>query len=602
MPKIIFTSRYIRDAPPEQLQNYVKYIGTREGVEKIDESKALLPATLNQQKLIGQLLRDIPSAKEMLEYNDYVLHTTRENASEFISCALEQNLDLVSKRANYVDYIANRPRVERIGEHGLFTDAGMPVILSQVQDEVSNHKGPVWTHVISLGREDAARLGYDSGRQWRDLIRSKKAMLCKQMKIDSENLRWYCAFHNEGHHPHVHLMAFSAKDNDGFLTEAAIEAMRSELAHDIFRQDFAHIYEEQNQARNNVKQGASDAMDELLLHISSGICENKVIKENVQILSQRLQNTGGKKVYGYLKADVKAIVDRIVDELAKDERVASLYTAWGGWQNEILKTYSDMLLPLPPLSQQKQFKSIKNMVIAEAMKIGGHHFTFEDEDMQEPVIPQDTALDSAELLDIDAQVKRLSFASDLGNQFAQYTLAKLYLAGKGIQKNCLRAVELYEKSAAQGNEFAQYLLGKLYLSGADASRDTEAAIRWLTAAAEQGNQYAQYALGKLYFFDGDGLGDKGKSLYWLSLSSAQGNIYAQFLIDHINEHRSPSVLLAATRLLHQLVYLFREDYRKATEISALHIDRKRRRVLQEKKQAQGHARDDHEQQQHQSTL
>jgi TPR repeat protein len=602
MPKIIFTSRYMRDTSLEQLQNYVKYIGTREGVEKIDESKAQLPVTLNQQKLIGQLLHDIPSANDMLEYNDYCFRPTRENASEFISCALEQNLDLIGKRENYVDYIANRPRVERIGEHGLFTDVGMPVILSQVQDEVSNHKGPVWTHVISLRREDAARLGYDSGRQWRDLIRSKKAMLCKQMKIDSENLRWYCAFHNEGHHPHVHLMAFSAKDNDGFLTEPAIEAMRSELAHDIFRQDFAHIYEEQSQARNNVKHSAVDVMDELLLHISCGTCENKVIEENIQLLSQRLQNTGGKKVYGYLKADVKAIVDRIIDELAKDERVASLYTAWGGWQNEIQKTYSDNRPPLPPLSQQKQFKSIKNMVIAEAMKIGGHHFTLEDEDMTEPVIPQDTAPDSSELPDKDAEVKRLSVSADLGNQFAQYTLAKLHLAGKGIQKNSLKAIELFEKSAAQGNEFAQYQLGKLFLSGVDVPKDMDAAISWLTAAAEQGNQYAQYALGKLYFYDGDGFGDKEKSLYWLSHSTMQGNIYAQFLIDHINEHRNPSVLLAAIRLLHQLENLFREDYRKATEVSAFYIDRKRRRVLQEKKQVQGHARDDHEQQQHQRTL
>lgn len=560
MPKIIFTSRYMRDAPPEQLNNFVKYIGTREGVEKIDESKAQLTATLNQHKLVGQLLRDIPGAKDMLEYNDYCFHPTRENASEFISRALEQNLDLVGKRESYVDYIANRPRVERIGEHGLFTDAGTPVILSQVQDEVSNHKGPVWTHVISLRREDASRLGYDSGTQWRDLIRSKKAMLCKNMKIDSEDLRWYCAFHNESHHPHIHLMVFSAKDNDGFLTEPAIEAMRSELAYDIFRQDFAHIYEEQNQARNDVKQNAADVMDELLRQISSGICENKVIEENIQRLSQRLQNTGGKKVYGYLKADVKTIVDRIVDELAKDEHLAKLYTAWCGWQNEIQKTYSDKLPPMPPLYQQKQFKSIKNMVIAEAMKIGGHHFTFEDETFPEPVLPQKAVADTYELPDGDAQVEWFSGSADRGNQFAQYGLAKLYLTGEAIQKNVLKAVELLEKSAAQGNE------------------------------------YAQYALGKLYFYDGDVCRDKEKSLYWLSLSAAQGNIYAQFLMHHINDYRSPSVLLAATRLLHRLENLLREDYRKATGASTFHIDRKRRRVLQAKKQAQGHARDDHEQQ------
>ena len=136
MPKIIFTSRYLRDAPPEQLGNYVKYIGTREGVEKIDESKGHLPATAAQKKLIAQLLRDLPKARAMLEYEDYRLHPTRLNASEFISTALEWNLDLLSKRENYVDYLANRPHVERIGEQGLFTDAGKPVVFSRVQEEV----------------------------------------------------------------------------------------------------------------------------------------------------------------------------------------------------------------------------------------------------------------------------------------------------------------------------------------------------------------------------------------------------------------------------------------------------------------------------------
>ena len=163
MPKIIFTSRYIRDAPPTKLRNYVKYIGTREGVEKMDESKMHLPATKNQKEFIQQLIHDIPQAKQMLEYMDFLSQPTIGNASEFISCALEQNLDVLTKRENYVDYIANRPRVERIGEHGLFSDAGKQIVLKQVQDEVVNHKGAVWTHVVSLRREDAVRLGYAEG-------------------------------------------------------------------------------------------------------------------------------------------------------------------------------------------------------------------------------------------------------------------------------------------------------------------------------------------------------------------------------------------------------------------------------------------------------
>ena len=159
MAKLIFPSRYIRDAPPEHLQNYVRYISTREGVEKADESKKNLPATSAQKDLIRQLLKDMPESRDMLEYEDYHQRPTIGNASEFITQTLERNLDMAAMKENYVDYLANRPRVERIGEHGLFTDAGKPVILADVQKEVSGHRGPVWTHVISLRREDAARLG-----------------------------------------------------------------------------------------------------------------------------------------------------------------------------------------------------------------------------------------------------------------------------------------------------------------------------------------------------------------------------------------------------------------------------------------------------------
>lgn len=926
MAKIIFTSQYMRDAPPAQLENYVKYIGTREGVEKIDESKLLLPATVKQQQLIQQLIRDLPSAKDMLEYADYCESSTIGNATEFISLALEQNLNLIGKRENYVEYIANRPRVERIGEHGLFTDAGVPVVLAQVQEDVCNHKGAVWTHIISLRREDAARLGYDSGKQWQDLLRSKKAMLCKHMKIDSENLRWYAAFHNESHHPHVHLMVYSAKDNDGFLTEPAIEAMRSELAHDIFRQDFAHIYEHQNAASSDLKQGAAEVMAELLSQVQDHVCENKAIEADLLLLARRLQNTGGKKVYGYLKADVKAIIDRTVDELAKEEQIDKLYRAWNDWQNEILKTYTNKLPSLPPLSQQKQYKSIKNMVIAEALKLGGHHFSFEDEAVPEPELtepadgepddifmePADTVFraewseqyklakrylygsedvpqdfdkayslflleaeagnalamhdlgrmfadglgreidlqvahewyekalaaflsaeeekpkpyleyrigkmyaaglgtdqdygqavswfgeaveknhkyaqyslgslyyrgqgvsqdyaqalrlytlsanqgnsyadyelakmyrdgigtpvnvatsdqyfkaafsgfyrlekdshddklqyrlgqmlytgigtdkdvqaavsyleKSAQIGNVNAQyllgkvcletgignpvqavtwmtkaaeagnagaqyalgklyrdgthvekniqkavvmftaaeeqknqyaayqlgrlylqgedipkdvpeaVKWLTLSSNLGNAYAQYSLAKLYLSGDGAPKNVGEATRLFTLSAEKKNEFAAYQLGKLYLQGEDVPKDVETATRWLTASAEQGNQFAQYILGKLYFYDGDVPRDKEKSLYWLGLSAAQGNVYAHYLIDNINNYRNPSILLAATRLMHRLENLFREDYRRTAGIAVSQIDRKRRRKLQEKKQAQGHRQDDH---------
>ena len=874
MPKLIFTSHYLRDAPAAQLENYVRYIGTREGVEKIDESKRSLPATGNQKQLIAQIVRDIPQTKEMLEYTDFLLRPTIGNASEFISCALEQNVDLLGTRRNYVDYIANRPRVERVGEHGLFTDAGVPVVLKKVQEDVAGHKGPVWTHVISLRREDAARLGYDSASQWMALLRSKRAMLCRHMKIDSANLRWYAAFHNESHHPHVHLMVYSAKDNDGYLTKQSIEAMRSELAHDIFRQDFANLYEEQNQARATLKSGAEDVLRRRMEELQSSTLVSDQIERMMIILSERLRNTSGKKVYGYLKRDVKNLVDQIVDELAKDKRVSELYQAWGKWQEEILLTYQNDPPPLPPLSKQKQFKSIKNMVIAEAGKLGGHHFTFEDEhapELQgdgepEEIIPEETRLDpddlpeeieppeelqrgqgeyhaswsdgyklarkylhgtkdveqdfsqafvlflaeaetgnafamydlgrmcadglgcepdpeaaqnwyqkaltaslaaeltaeerqlpylwyrigkmyvaglgteqdyasaaewfskavsrnhkyaqyslaglyyrgqgvgqsfkqalllyqmsaeqgnpyasyelakmfrdgigtkpdperaegyfkeafagfssleeeshedklqfrlgwmlhtgtgtekddvlaaeywehAARLGNVHAQyalgklwmengtgdpkqaVEWLEKAAKAGNGAAQYALAKIYRDGEHVPQDIEKAVKLFTLSAEQENEYAAYQLGKLYLSGEYLQKDVAEGIRFMETAAEKGNRYAQYALGKLYLCGDDVPRDKEKAVFYLQASAAQGNIYAQFFLDHLDLFHHPSAFLAATRLLRHLETLFQEDYRKSTGGIAYHIDRKRRRKLAEKKQAQGHKRDDHE--------
>lgn len=468
MAKLIFTSRYIRDAPPEHLQNYVRYISTREGVEKADESKKNLPATSAQKDLIRQLLKDMPESRDMLEYEDYRQRSTIGNASEFITQALERNLDMATMKENYVDYLANRPRVERIGEHGLFTDAGKPVILTEVQKEVSDHKGPVWTHVVSLRREDAARLGYDSAREWMALLRSKRAMLSRHMKIDSADLRWYAAFHNEGHHPHVHLMVYSAKDNDGFLTKAGIEAMRSELAHDIFRQDFAQIYEGQNLARSSLKEKAAERMCLLTDGMLQGVCENPVIGEKLQQLSGRLKNTRGKKVYGYLKVDVKRLVDQIVDELAKDPAVSEAYRAWGEWQDQIRLTYSSKAPPLPPLSSQKQLKSIKNMVIAEALKLGGHHFLSETSGQEK--IQTEARLDELEerILDGSEEIEETEIELETETEPVPADAENMLEAEELLSEPELDVpgpFEGKEKTSAKVEWSRQYKLARSYLYG-----------------------------------------------------------------------------------------------------------------------------------------
>ncbi len=577
MPKIIFTSRYLRDAPPEQLGNYVKYIGTREGVEKIDESKGHLPATAGQKKLIAQLLRDMPKAKEMLEYEDYRLHPTRRNASEFISTALEWNLNLLSKRENYVDYLANRPHVERIGEHGLFTDAGKPVVIARVQEEVKAHRGPVWTHVISLKREDAARLGYDSGKQWMELLRSKRAMFCKQMKIDSENLRWYAAFHNESYHPHVHVMVYSAKDHDGFLTEPAIEAMRSELAHDIFRQDFANLYGVQNAAREGLKKEAEQTVKRLIQEIQSETCQNQKIEKQIHLLSNRLQRTNGKKVYGYLKADLKQMVDRIVDELEQEPHIKELYQSWGTAREKIWQTYSDQPIPLAPLSQQKELKRIKNMVITEAMKIGSHHFLLEESSAEETDIWIDRAVTEmgsiagderrgeSERRDAADEPEDNELPGDNDIDFHAewsdtYKVACQCLYGSDEKKPDFKeAFRLFSGEAEEGNALAMFDLGRMYADGLGREADPAKAHEWygkaLTAfvaaeqcAEERQRPYLQYRIGKMYAAglgyelpvvpdeeggDGKAVRDYEKAVAWLEKAAEAEHASAQYALANI---------------------------------------------------------------------
>ena len=321
MPKLILRCNYLKNSPPAHLANYINYIGTREGVEKVGSTTSSLPATDRQKSLIEDILAKIPDANRMHEYHDYIQRPTRENASEFITQALENNLDIIAKKKNYMDYLANRPGVEIIGTHGLFSNEGEPVVLSRVAEEVANHPGVIWTNVISLRREDAERLGYDSAAQWQALLRSRVQLLCENCKIDSRNLKWYAAFHNESHHPHVHLVVYSSDPSEGYLTAKGIDAMRSAYAHDIFRQEFLSIYEKATEQRNQLKEQAEKSLLFLLQQMQEGVCHNLKIAEQMQLLSRRLKNTGGKKVYGYLKADVKAIVNDIVDDLIKSKSI-----------------------------------------------------------------------------------------------------------------------------------------------------------------------------------------------------------------------------------------------------------------------------------------
>lgn len=348
---------------------YARFIATREGVEKLDNSHRHAPATQKQKTLIEKILRDFPDTKGSHEYQDFQREQTVGNASEFISMAIEENLNAVANTKTYADYIASRPRAERFGSHGLFTDDGVEVRLSKVSRELNAYKGNVYTAILFLKREDAARLGFDHGTRWRDFLRGQTQTLSENLKIPMDHLRWYAAFHNEGYHPHVHLIAYSTVTGEGHLSTQGVEKMRSAFAREIFSQELLFTYQQQTQYRDRLREQGRESISEIVAKINAGEYQNPRIEELLVQLSDRLSRTTGKKVYGYLKPDVKAIVDQIVAELAGDENIRKLYDLWYEQREDVLRTYTDTFPERIPLEQNKEFKSIRNAVIQEALKI-----------------------------------------------------------------------------------------------------------------------------------------------------------------------------------------------------------------------------------------
>ncbi len=369
MARLVTKFKYLKPNRKVSAGGYAKYIATREGVEKIDDTKKFAPATAKQKNLIEKIIKDFPDSKDMFEYSDYLEKQNQGSASDFISRVMEDYAYEISGRKAYADYIATRPRAERFGSHGLFTDDGVQVQLSKVTEELDKHKGNIWTAIISIRREDAERLGFNTGTRWRDMLRTQTEALAKNLKIPMENLRWYAAFHNESHHPHVHLIAYSTVENEGYLTQKGVENLRSSFARDIFQQDLLCIYERQTEHRDKLRAEARDIVEDLVSKINSEIYISASIQHKLLELADRLSKTKGKKVYGYLKPDVKALVDSIVEELASDDRIKKLYDLWYEQKENTIRTYTDEMPQRIPLVDNKEFKSIKNAIIKEALKL-----------------------------------------------------------------------------------------------------------------------------------------------------------------------------------------------------------------------------------------
>ena len=555
MPRLIFKCPYIKSgtsAATAHLENYVKYMATRSGVERIDPGCSEWPATLKQKKMVEQILQDFPLSRGMFEYEDYEAAPTRANASEFITRALEDNYDQIAKKDNYLKYIATRPRAQRVGSHGLFTGEEDQLVLTQVAEAVAAHPGNVWLPIISLRREDAARLGYDKAEEWKALLTQYAMEMAAAMKIPWEDFRWYAAFHDAAHHPHVHMVCYSADPPKGFLTTQGITQIKSGLAKQIFRQELTELYQKQTQSRDALNEDARSVMEQLIEQMQSGTADGSRMEELMEHLAERLRHTGGRKQYGYLKAPLKAVVNEIVDELAKDPRVAAAYALWYELREDVLRTYKDDLPQRLPLSQQKEFKRIKNIVIEEAVKLGARQQIFHPDDQQDrvPVEDQEEApLPEAPQPDIDWNDSVESPPEGIPNKTVsapakaqmnwsdEYRLARRCLfGGKDQPQDFAQAFTLFQREAQKGNALAMHDLGRMLADGLGREIDMQSAHVWYSRALatfraverQKENRYAEYRIGKLY---AAGLGceqDYGEAAQWFRLSADKGYKYAQY--------------------------------------------------------------------------
>ena len=543
MAKLILKSPYIKSPYIKSTggaSGYLKYIATRERVEIIPDDR---PPTRKQEQLITKLVKDFPEVKELYEYGDYMDKPTKANASAFITLALESNRDSVMQSERYMKYIATRPRAERLGEHGLFGDSD-GIDLDAAMNELENYAGNVWTHIISLKRKDAARLGFDNAAAWRDLLRAHRNDIAAAMKIPSNDFRWYAAFHDEGEHPHVHMMAWSAKPGQAYLSRDGIRQIKSTLTNHIFQNEMLHLYEQKSVSRDELVRDARKAMLEMVRSMKEGICNHPDAERLMLELALLLEAVKGKKSYGYLPKPQKKLVDRIVDEMERLPSVRKCYEQWQILQGKVDAYYHDKELKRVPLSQQKEFRSIKNAVIKEAENIRQCKLFFEDKGVEHESEPEEfrnASYDYWDLRDVirddtltleersDA-VSELKALAGSGDKHAQYLMGKLWRDGPLLTPNSTNARCWFQQAAEQGHSYAQYALGKLLLSDDVEVRDPEQGMRWLKTAAQSGNSYAAYRLGKEYYRGKNVAQNLATAAKWFDRAAQDGNQYAQYML------------------------------------------------------------------------
>lgn len=474
MPKLIVTSRYLKKGAVKKLQSYVKYIATREGSVPVKENSGNEPATEKQCELIISLLREFPDSTQTFAYEDYSKVATQKNASALISEIIENNADRIGERENYIGYLANRPGAVKFDTHALFSQEDTPINLNAVAKEIANHGGNVWTHVVALRRDNAQQMGYDNLTAWRELVKRQIPNIAKAQKIDMQNLHWYAAFHDKETNPHVHIVVYSTDEREGFLTKQGIEQIRSGFANDIYQDELHHLYARQTEVRDLLKKESAELMQQLSAKVQSNTSFEPELCQMIQLCRKQLQESKGKKVYGYLKPEVKRTVDRIFELLASNESIQKMYDLWCEMEQQKHDVYSSAKITPPSLVDNPQFKSVKNMIIRAVLEMRTEPILSEIEitpEMDDTLSPEDFAWNPDGAFEIEVEsseptiedvIDRLTVLANQGKAFASYRLGKLYLFGTdNIERNVELGVQWLTQSAEDGNEYAQQLLDNM---------------------------------------------------------------------------------------------------------------------------------------------
>ena len=581
LSQIIVTSRYLKSGTQKsknKRRNYTKYIATRETVEVRDQNTIDRNdnATKNQKELIGDLLLDFPEAKRYLEYEDYTANPTVENASELISMIIERNADVIGNRQNFVGYMAMRPGVQKRGSHGLFNEKDKPIILDRVANEIANHKGNVWSHVVSLRREDAVRLGYDNSEVWRELVKRHISDIAKAQRIPLCNLKWYAAFHDTTHHPHIHLLVYSTNPKQGFLTTKGIDQIRSAFANDIFHDNLQSIYQEQTISRDELKAVSKTEFENIVDNICQGNFDCPLLEELVRKLYSQLQNVKGKKVYGYLPPEVKETVNNIFSELAKDENIRQLYEKWCSLERLKCKTYTQKEKELPVLTDNKVFQPVRNMIIRTVLDMNN---LIVDAAVKEPEPTEqsendDSTIDVPPQFDESEQSENDKMIFSDNDDFTAEDFiwsdenavtvdvdntpkSKYYLKWSNSYKEACKLIynkqsklEDFQKAeqillseSQSGNVLAIHDLGKLHSTDKLSTKDEEKSLRYYSEAlkgflevepsSKKLKPYVQYRIGKMYCYGSGAEQNYQKAFEWFERSAKQKNKFAQFSLANL---------------------------------------------------------------------